>query len=171
MAMQMTCKFSPAVRQGHLNSVAATLKNAAKLCLICSLKKLNANPSKFKFIIYGTQQQHKIIPAQLKSIPMGGIPMTIDENLTWEDHISQLRGTYAGRLIQLSNVRGPMGKEIFKNAVNTIFILKIKYGDIICVSSSGINLQKVQQIQNFAARVIQNASRRHHTFELMRELD
>ena len=97
--------------------------------------------------------------------------MTIDENLTWEDHISQLRGTCTGRRIQLSNVRGSMGKEIFNNAVNTTFISKIKYGDIICVSSSGINLQKIEQIQNFAARVIHSASRRHHTFELMRELD
>ena len=147
-----------------------------------SQNELKANPDKFQFIIYGTKQQHKNIPAQLKSITINETSLTVtsvaknlgmklDENLTWKDHIKSLKGTCAGRLMQLSKVRGSMSKETFKNAVNATVISKINYGDIVYASATSTKLQKVQQIQNFAARVIHRVTRRHHTSELIRQLD
>ena len=94
--------------------------------------------------------------------------MKLDENLTWKDHITNLKGTCAGRLIQLSKVRGSMSKETFKNVVNATIISKVNYGDIVYASAASTNLQKVRQIQNFAARVIHRVPRRHHTSELIR---
>ena len=64
-----------------------------------------------------------------------------------------------------------MSKETFKNVVNATVISKINYGDIVYASATSTNLQKVQQIQNFAARVIHRVPRRHHTSELIRQLD
>ena len=97
--------------------------------------------------------------------------MKLDENLTWKDHVTSLKGTCAGRLIQLSKVRGSMSKETFTNVVNATVISKINYGDTVYASATSTNLEKVQQIQNFAARVIHRVTRRHHTSELIRQLD
>ena len=104
---------------------------------------------------------HKNIPAQLKSITINetsltatsvvkNLGMKLDENLTWKDHISNLKGTCAGQLIQLTKVRGSMSKETFKNVVNNTVISKINYGDIAYASATSTNLQKIQQIQNFS---------------------
>ena len=167
-------------------SLEACILNLEQCCKTIldwfSQNKLKANPDKFQFIIYGTKQQHKNIPAQLKSITINetsltatsvvkNLGMKLDENLTWKDHITNLKGTCAGRLIQLSKVRGSMSKETFKNVVNATVISKINYGDIVYASATSTNLQKVQQIQNFAARVIHRVPRRHHTSELIRQLD
>ena len=97
--------------------------------------------------------------------------MKLDENLTWKDHITNLKGTCAGRFIQLSKVRGSISKETFKNVVNATVISKINYGDIVYASATSTNLQKVQQFQNFAARVVHRTPRHHHTSELIRKLD
>ena len=106
-------------------SLEACIRNLKQCCETIlewfSQNKLKANPDKFQFIIYGTKQQHKKIPAQLKSITINEISLTatsvvknlgmkLDENLTWKDHITNLKGTCAGRLIQLTKVRGSMSK-------------------------------------------------------------
>ena len=115
---------------------------------------MKANPDKFQFIIYGTKQQHKNISVQLKSITINetslkatsvakNLGMKLDENLTWKDHITNLEGPCAGRLIQLSKVRGSMSKETFRNVVNATVISKVNYGDIVYASATSTNLQKV----------------------------
>ncbi len=45
-----------------------------------------------------------------------------------------------------------MNKETFQNVVNATVISKVNYGDIVYASATNVNLQKIQQIQNFAAR-------------------
>ena len=97
--------------------------------------------------------------------------MKIDEYLTWKDHLTNIKGTWAGRLIELWKERKSMSKEASKTVVNATVISEISYCDIVYASATSTNLQKVQQIQNFAARVIHRVPRRNHISELIIQLD
>ena len=143
--------------------------------------KLKANPDKFQYIFYGTRQQlAKISPESktiliqdtlIKAIPtVKKLGMKFDQNLTWNEHITDLKRSSAGKLIQISKLRGSMTKEALGNLVSATVMSRVSYGDIEYDTASKNVTNKAQIIQNFAAIVIAGVPKREHATPLIHNL-
>ena len=96
--------------------------------------------------------------------------MKFDQNLTWNEHITDLNGSNAGKLIQISKLRSPMTKEVLRNLVSATVMSCVSYGGIVYDNASKNVTNKAQIIQNFAARVIAGVPKREHTTPLIHNL-
>ena len=130
-----------------------------------SENKLKANPDKFQFIIFGTNKQLAKIPPSCTKIDIQDnlveaakevkiLGMQIDQTLSWNSHISHLKKSCAGKLIQMKQIRNCMKRETFSNVVQACVLSSIQYGDIVYGNASKTALHKAQLIQNFAAKVV-----------------
>ena len=130
-----------------------------------SANKLKANPDKFQFIIFGTNKQLAKIPPSCTKIDIQDnlveaakevkiLGMQIDQTLSWKSHISHLKKSCAGKLIQMKQIRNCMKRETFSNVVQACVLSSVQYGDIVYGNASKTALHKAQLIQNFAAKVV-----------------
>ena len=115
-----------------LEASILNLERCSKTTQDClSQYKLKANPDKFM-----EQQNSRKYPCLAKifnhkqkifdsNSSCKNLEVKVGDNLTLKNHITNLKGTCAGRLIQLSKLRGTMSKEKFKNVVSATVILKI----------------------------------------------
>ena len=80
--------------------------------------------------------------------------MQIDQTLSWNSHISELKKSCAGKLIQMKQIRNCMKRETFSKVVQACVLSSVHYSDIIYGNASKTALHEAQLIQNFAARVV-----------------
>ena len=130
-----------------------------------SANKLKANPDKFQFIIFGTNKQLAKIPHSCTKIDIQDnvveaakevktLGVQIDQTLSWNSHISQLKKSCAGKLIQMKQIRDCMKRETFSNVVQACVLSSVQYSDIVYGNASKTALHRTQLIQNFAAKVV-----------------
>ena len=96
--------------------------------------------------------------------------MKFDQNLTWNEHITDLKRSSADKLIQISKFRGSMTKEVLRNLVSATVMSRVSYGDIVYDTASKNVTNKAQIIHNFAARVIAGVPKREHAAPLIHYL-
>ena len=96
--------------------------------------------------------------------------MKFDPNLAWNEHITDLKRSSAGKLIQISKLRGSMTKEACRNLVSATVMSSVSYGDIVYDTARKNVTNKAQIIQSFAARVIAGIPKREHATPLIHNL-
>ena len=89
---------------------------------------------------------------QVKNCEYLGI--TIEESLSWEDHINKLCSSLTRKVGMLSRLRKSTPQDIMKRIYMSTVQPCIDYAISIWGNTTNINLDKVQRIQNYAARVI-----------------
>ena len=122
----------------------------------CCRNSLLINPEKTKFMLVGSRQLLKSIPENmsLKFLNKTIVPttfikdlgITIDHNLTYSKHISQLTSECMAKLCQMNRV-----KHCFD--LNTLTYI-ICTGSTVCSNTSAANIRKLQIVQIFACRII-----------------
>ena len=91
---------------------------------------------------------------QVKKVKYLGV--TIDENLTWNDHISMLCKNLGFKVSTLSRIKNMVTPEMLKTVYNSIIQPTIDYAITVWGNTSAENLSKIQRLQNKAARIICN---------------
>ena len=125
---------------------------------------LNENKSKCMLITskYRTRQGNDLLHVnmndtnieQVRAVKYLGV--TIDENLTWNDHISVLCKNIGFKVSILARIRNMVTPEMLKIVYNSIIQPSIDYAITVWGHTSLENLNKVQRLQNKAARIICN---------------
>ena len=88
--------------------------------------------------------------------------MHIDQTLSWNSHIAQLKKSCAGKLIQMKQIRNCMKRETFSKVMQACVLSSVQYGDIVYSNASKTALHKAQLIQSFAAKVVTRMSKFDH---------
>ena len=99
------------------------------------------------------------------------IGLTIDENLTWENHINDICCSLTKFFSIFYNIRHIINPHIARCIYYACIYSKIKYGIEIYGSASKTRLQKLQTLQNKLLRVLCNKDRMYNTNELYTELN
>ena len=73
--------------------------------------------------------------------------MKFDPNLTWNEHITDLKRSSAGKLIKISKLRGSTTKEVLRNLVSATTMSRVSYGDIVYDTASKNVTNKAQIIK------------------------
>lgn len=80
--------------------------------------------------------------------------VTIDENMNWDKHISNLCKSLYIKIAQLSRVKCILPSHLLLKIFNSTLQPCFDYGITVWGSTTACNIAKVQHLQNYAARVI-----------------
>lgn len=133
--------------------------------------KLFINPDKSKLILFRMRQllsgvpdirvpflgQHLIPVSSVKDL---GI--VLDSNLTFNEHVNTLTSSLISTLWQISRARHLFSKSVLTIILNCIVFCKLFYCSTVWSGTFAHNINKLQLVQNFAARVLTNSKKFDH---------
>ena len=97
--------------------------------------------------------------------------VTIDSQLTFDQHIENLCTKLSQRIAVLQNIRHSLPLDQRKLYYNAMIKQTMLYASTVWTSCSAENLQRVFKLQKRSARVILNADTKANSVQLFRELD
>ena len=124
---------------------------------------LKVNESKFEVLPLGTRQNLRDLPSfvvKFREVTLTpcteakNLGVTFDRHMTWDTHVSQLSQKCIGILTGLSHLRHYLPPAIIPTIVSSLVFSHIRYCLTVYGNGSAKNTAVVQQILNFAARVI-----------------
>jgi hypothetical protein len=91
---------------------------------------------------------------QVNSVKYLGV--IIDSNLSWNDHVSTLCKNLSFKVSQLSRARNVVNRNMMLIIYNSIIQPTIDYAITVWGHTTMTNINKIQRLQNLAARIVTN---------------
>ena len=92
--------------------------------------------------------------AQVKTMTYLGLE--IDEHLSWNDHVNKVCKTLCFKITKLARLCKTLPKEILVKIYNSTIQTSIDYVISVWGCTSQTNINKIQRLQNYCARLIEN---------------
>ena len=160
------------------NAIAAVNEDLHNIRNWCFGNGLLLNPQKTKLIVYGSRQMREKLPEfQLSLLGKNLVPVdsvkdlgvTFDKYLTFNEHTTYTVSACISALAQISRV-----KHIFKNElitiINALVFSKLFYCSSVWSNTTISNINKLQKVQNFAARIVCNKRKYDHITPVLKNL-
>jgi len=134
---------------------------------------LKLNPHKTQCIFIGSRQNIAKIPndttiefegCSIKpNTSVNNLGVHLDKYMTFEQHVDKIHRKVMGTLVYLNHIKNQITTETRIMVVQTLVLSIINYCSNIWGSTNKTQMQKVQKLQNFAARVaLGNISKLDH---------
>ena len=141
--------------------------------------KLCNNGDKTELLIIGTKQQ--LSKLKINSIRVNGVTIQkathvrnlgviFDENLTMEHHIKKICKTGYFHLKNIAAIRNNIDKKDTEKLVHAFISSTLDYGNALLYGISNTLLNKLQILQNSAARLIEKLRKYDHITESLKKL-
>ena len=167
-------------RKDQLAEIIFTMeKQIAALADWFGSNGMKINQAKTQLIVHGTKAMLKNIqPIQIRfgtsiiaeSDSVRNLGLTMDRYLTFEDHINQLVGKCTGLLISLSHSKHVLPSWTVAHVVNALVVSSIRYCVAIYGSCNITQLNRIQKLLNFCARVISGRRKFQHISDVLQQL-
>ena len=142
--------------------------------------KLMLNPEKTEVMKAGTEYWLKQV-MNSNSVSMAGstlmykpsvkyLGVTLDETLSMEDHISNVCRSSFLSMKRISSIRPCLSDSATATLVNATITSRLDYCNSVLSGVSSDQLQRLQRVQNNAARLILRKRRRDHATPLLKQL-
>lgn len=162
--------------QSCLQQIRHDLRQVASWC--CA-NHLLINPDKTQFMLFGVSQLITKLPPI--TIPFLGselkpkdsakdLGIILDTNLTFTEHINALSSSLLGSLCQINRVKHLFSKEIMMIIINSLIFSKLYYCSTVWSGTFRYNIDKLQLLQNFAARILTNTRKYEHISPVLQQL-
>ena len=124
---------------------------------------LKVNPDKTQLIVFGSRQNLRNVPpfgVKFRErtiqpvLEVKNLGVIFDRHLSWDAHIQEITRKCFGILIGLSHIRHYLPAEILPTIVIALVLSRVRYCLPVYGNGSRQNLNKIQKVLNFAARVI-----------------
>ena len=145
----------------------------------CCSNHLLINPSKTKLIVFGTRQLLSRAPdikvpflgQELVPVPaVKDLGIILDSNLTFNNHVNSLTSSLISTLCQISRVRHLFSEPLLLTILNALVFSKLFYCSTVWAGTFQQNLQKLQLVQNFAARILTGTKKFDHISPVLYKL-
>ena len=124
---------------------------------------MKVNAAKTQVMVFGSWQNLRLCPDI--NVKFGGntikpcletknLGVTFDRSLTWDSHVSVISRRCFGILAGLSHLRHHIPGRALETLVSALVLPHVRYCITVYGNGSQTNLNRVQKIINFAARVI-----------------
>jgi hypothetical protein len=159
-----------------LAQVEEDLRHIAEWCCI---NRLLINPDKTKFIIFGVPQLlTRVTDVRVQFLGKTLLPepfvkdlgIILDSNLSFNQHVTSLMSSLLGSLCRINRVRHLFNKDILLVILNSLVFSKLFYCSTIWAGTSKQNIDKLQLLQNFAARILTNVRKYDHISPALEQL-
>ncbi|KAL9978043.1 hypothetical protein ACROYT_G015520 [Oculina patagonica] len=128
----------------------------------CFENYLLLNPDKTKLVIYGSRQMLRKMPSfsltmlgkDLKpSEPVKDLGVIFDQSLSFDAYITSLVSSCFSKLGQISCAKYAFNKELLIAIINALVFSKLYYCSSVWSGTTNKDIDKLQLVQNFAARI------------------
>ena len=164
----------------EVNSLIESTKN----CIVdvsawMKSNKLKLNEDKTEILVVGTPVKVKMVGNQ--SIDLSGetvaissvvrnLGVQLNAHLSIDNHVSYLRKVCYLELRRISQIRQYLTEEASNKLVCSFILSRLDYCNSLLAGAPDIQLTKLQQIQNNAARLIKKVSKKEHITPILNEL-
>ena len=94
----------------------------------------------------------------------------LDPNLIYDEHITKTASSRRSRLSQISRTKHVLDKSTLLTIINALVFTKFFYCSNVWANKSQRSINKLQAIQNFAARIVTSTRKYDHIMLLLNEL-
>ena len=141
--------------------------------------KLKINDTKTEFMIIGTPQQ--LAKVSISSIQVGSSPVApagslrnlgviLDQQMTMLPHVNQVCKKGYHQLKKIRQIRKYLDKSATEKLVHAFITSNIDYCNPLLYGTTSCVINKLQRLQNAAARVIYGAKKFDHVTPLLKDL-
>ena len=145
------------IRDAELAAMKLT-KDMRRITAWCCLNSLLVNPEKTKMLILGTRQMLEQVPETILGeniTPVAvakDLGMILDSCLSYDEHIASVVSSCIAGLGQISRVKHIFDRKTLILIINSLIFSKMYYCSAVWSNTSQRNIEKLQAVQNFAAR-------------------
>ena len=145
----------------------------------CFNNQLLLNPDKTKLVIFGSRQMTAkvtdfrlfLLGKELEPVKAArDLGVTLDSNLTFNEHIVSTVSSCMSRLGQINRVKHIFDKRALIIIINALVFSKLFYCSSVWSNTTQANLDKLQAVQNFACRILCGAKKFDHITPLLKDL-
>ena len=147
----------------------------------CCANSLLINPDKTKLLLLGTRQMLRSAPEDFHVTLLGkqlhpvssakDLGVTIDASLTYDEHVSNVVSSCTASLCQINRIKHILDRQTLITMFDALVFSKLYYCSSVWANTSKKNLEKLQRVQNFAARIITGTKKHEHISPVLRELN
>ena len=107
---------------------------------------------------YVTLLEKRITP----TISARDLGIQLDSTLSFNEHIANTVSTCIASLCQINRVKHLFDPKILENIISSLVFSKLYYCSNVWSSTTKKNIEKLQKVQNFAARIITGTQKYEH---------
>ena len=147
----------------------------------CCANSLLIDPDKTKLLLLGTRQMLNRVSDDFSVILFGkqlypatsakDLGITTDASLTFDEHVTNIVSSCTGSLCQINRVKYLLDKQTMTTLINALVFNKLYYCSSVWANTSRKNLDKLQKIQNFAARILTGTNKYQHISPVLQDLN
>ena len=93
----------------------------------------------------------------------------LDSNLTFNDHVAFTASSCMARLGQINRVKHAFDRSTLSIIINALVFSKLFYCCNVWSNTTEYNLNRIQAVQNFVARIISNTRKYDHISPILKE--
>ena len=147
----------------------------------CCKNSLLINSDKTKCLVLGSPQMLTKLPDDLsitllskeitpsKSVKNLGVTV-MDCNLTYDEHVTQVTSKCIGSLCQINRVKHLFDKHTLVTIINYLVFSKLLYRSSVWAHTTKKNIELLQAVQNFAARIVSGTRKFDHVTPILKQL-
>ena len=145
-----------------------------------TLNKLQLNPDKTEIIIISppalakSSSLPKSISLLGSDIPLSqsvrNLGVILDQSLSFRAHVNNVCRMCYFEIRRIASIRHLLSEETTKTLLSAFVLSRLDYCNSLLAGSPSDLIQKLQKVQNHAARLIFRSSRRDHVTPLLRSL-
>jgi hypothetical protein len=104
------------------------------------------------------------------SVQLKSLGVTLDQNLSFDQHISNIVKSSNYNIRALRHIRPMLDKTVANTVACSIVSTRLDYCNSLLYGTSVRNVQRLQRIQNSLARVVSGTRRRDHIRPVLKDL-
>ena len=161
-------------------SISAMNADLIKICQWCCKNSLLINPDKTKVLAVGVPQLLQRLPSfritlfdnEISPVPVvKDLGVHLDASLNYNEHITKTVSNSLIKLKQINRIKHLLDRKTLLLLMNTFIFSKLLYCSTVWSSTSKRNIDKLQKVQNFAARIVLGLKKYDHISEGLRSLN
>ena len=176
---QLYISFNPNV-PGEMNRAISKLEKCiSDIKTWMTVNKLKLNDDKTEFFVAASSHNLKLIPDISIAIGNSSIHPSesvrnlgafFDSAMSMSSHISYISQTVNYYLRNISRARKFMDESTCHHAVRSLVLSRLDYCNGLLSSVPNVHIQRLQRLQNWAARLVFAVNRKHDPIPLMHSL-
>ena len=95
----------------------------------------------------------------------------VDLQLSYDEHISKTLSSCPSRLCQINRVKHEFDQKTLKLVINALVFSRLFYCSSVWSNTVKRNVNKLQLVQNFAARIVVNKHKYDHVTPILKSLN
>ena len=177
---QVYLSFKPDLESSVHNIVKKIESCLSDIFKWMTKNKLKVNPDKTEVLIIGTSKQRakfnipslKVGDCEIKitNVPVKNLGVIFNDSLSSKDQINYIVRSANYHLRAISRIREYLTDDVAKKCVVSLVLSRLDYCNSFLVGSPSSDLNKMQLVQNYAAKLIYKMRKYDHVTPLLKSL-